>query len=90
MPLSQQIANWCSQIRDSLADARPELSSYLTDRQQDVIEPLIAIADAAGGEWPEKSRSALVRIFRAAQDESSNGVRLLADIRLLELLPRHG
>lgn len=58
------------------------LAIYLTDNK-DVIEPLIAIADAAGGDWPEKSRSALVRIFRAVPDESSNGVRLLADIRTI-------
>jgi uncharacterized protein DUF3631 len=83
MPLCQQIANWCSEFRDSLADTRPELPSDLSDRQQDVIEPLIAIADAAGGDWPEKSRSALVRIFRTAPEESSNRVRLLADIRTI-------
>jgi len=34
-----------------LADAEPVMP--LEDRAADVWEPLIAIADLAGGEWPE-------------------------------------
>lgn len=64
--------------------AEPELPEALTDRQQDVVEPLLAIADAAGGDWPEQARRALVEIFagRPAEDQS-DGVQLLSDIHLI-------
>ncbi len=38
---------------ETLRDARPELPYELEDRLQDSWEPLLAIADLAGGEWPE-------------------------------------
>ncbi len=83
VPLCERIEKWCTQISDSLTGARPELPGCLSDRQQDVIEPLLAIADMVGAEWPEESRAALVTIFGAAPEDSSNGVRLLTDIRTI-------
>lgn len=83
VPLYERIKNLCLQIGDSLAEARPELPGCLSDRQQDVVEPLLAIADAAGGQWPAESRAALVTIFGSAMEDSSNGVRLLTDIRTI-------
>jgi Protein of unknown function (DUF3631) len=81
-PLRKRIEKWCDSVKNSLAQARPSLPDCLSDRQQDVVEPLLAIADAAGGEWPEESRSALTKIFGATHDDSI-GVRLLADIRMI-------
>lgn len=62
--------------------ARPDLPGELDDRAQDAAEPLLAIADRAGGDWPARARRALVELHggREIEDESS-GVRLLADIR---------
>ncbi|MBZ5502348.1 MAG: DUF3631 domain-containing protein [Acidobacteriia bacterium] len=80
-PLRERIEKWSSMVVDSLAQARPLLPDCLSDRQQDVVEPLLAIADAAGGEWPKESQAALLEIFGAAQGDESVGVRLLADIR---------
>jgi hypothetical protein len=54
----------------------------LTDRPADVWEALLAIGDAAGGEWPDRARKAAVKINEERQQaDSSLGVRLLADIR---------
>jgi hypothetical protein len=44
-------------------------------------EPLLAIADAAGGEWSTRAREAAVRLSSREPDEATLGVRLLADIR---------
>ena len=54
----------------------------ITDRPADTWEPLLAIADVAGDEWPERARRAAVRLNdeRQAADPSL-GVRLLADTR---------
>jgi hypothetical protein len=56
----------------------------LDDRAQDSYESLVAIADMAGGEWPERARAALVvlRLAAAESPKESQGVRLLRDINL--------
>jgi putative DNA primase/helicase len=80
--LREQLAAYCAANIEILRDARPELPDALSDRQQDGAEPLLAIADAVGGRWPEKARRALVLLCASAQaDDDSIGVRLLSDIR---------
>lgn len=65
-----------------LAPARPELPDELGDRAQDVWEPLLAIADAAAGDWPEQARlSAKQLSANGNAEDGSAGVLLLADIR---------
>lgn len=80
--LKPQVEAWATAILPSLRDARPDLPEELSDRQQDGAEPLLAIADCAGGDWPSALRSALVALCREAQtDDGSIGVQLLTDIR---------
>jgi hypothetical protein len=67
-------------VIDTLRDARPGLPEELTDRQQDYCEPLLAIADMAGGDWPGRSRVALIRLC-SQEEDASLGVKLLADIK---------
>ena len=56
----------------------------IEDRDADVWEPLLAIADAIGGDWPERARVAAVALVGAARDaEPSLGIRLLIDIRTI-------
>jgi hypothetical protein len=81
-PIREQITTWAAGAVESLALMKPALPESLGDRQQDCTEPLLAIADEAGGEWPDRARAALVTILTgtAAEDQSER-VRLLADIR---------
>jgi len=81
-PIRDSLARWIGRIKKDLGDAEPALPEQLNDRQQDGAEPLLAIADAAGGDWPEKARKALIELYTGgtAQDDSI-GVKLLADIR---------
>jgi len=56
----------------------------LEDRAADTWEPLIAIADLAGGDWPSRARTAatLMTAAEAQQEEdTSASVRLLGDLR---------
>jgi hypothetical protein len=77
-----QLAAWITQIISRLKDARPALPDQLSDRQQDGCEPLLAIGDAAGGEWPQRARDALLEILTGeAAEDNSTGVRLLSDLR---------
>ena len=77
-----QVSDWISSIADRLREAEPVLPEQLTDRQQDGMEPLLAIADEAGQDWPGALRQAGVEIFGSqAADDQNIGVQLLADIR---------
>ena len=54
----------------------------IADRDADVWEPLLAVADAAGGDWPERARVAAVALVADAKGGSpSLGIRLLSDLR---------
>jgi len=66
----------------SIADATPAMPAGLNDRASDNWEPLLAIADAAGGEWPERARKAAALLSGGEPaDAQAIGVQLLADIR---------
>ena len=81
--LRERLAQWATAARlNSLRSAWPELPEALSDRQQDVSEPLLAVADLAGSEWGLSARAALLELFGAAGGEDDSvGARLLADIR---------
>lgn len=64
-----------------LREARPEVPDELGDRQQDICEPLLAIADEAGGEWPEKARNALRTVYEKEGADLDIHAQLLSDIR---------
>lgn len=49
--------------------AEPEVPDQLSSRQSDIWEPLLAIADWLGGEWPEQARAAAVWLHSQEQDE---------------------
>jgi hypothetical protein len=68
--------------QQDLADKLPDLPSELNDRAADGWEPLLAIADAAGGRWPEHARLAAVILSAVSDaDEQGLGIKLLDDIR---------
>ena len=57
-----------------------EIPEELNDRQSDVWEILLAIAQAVGGPWPDYAREAAVQLCAAA-DADSQGITLLRDLR---------
>ncbi|MGW0663047.1 DUF3631 domain-containing protein [Streptodolium elevatio] len=80
--IRDRLAAWATTVREQVADAWPEMPEGITDRPADVWESLLAIADAAGGDWPERARAACVELVDAAgDDKSSVGIRLLTDLR---------
>jgi hypothetical protein len=80
--LCDQFGLWLGSIVEALRKARPNLPEQLTDRQQDGAEPLLAIADAAGGDWPQSARLALIELCCEAQSkDASLGARILGDIK---------
>jgi hypothetical protein len=73
---------WAESSVDSLHGRRPLLPEELDDRAQDVWEPLLAIAEAAGESWAARARATAAELSGAqAREDESLGVRLLRDIR---------
>jgi hypothetical protein len=83
LPLQEAAAAWAQAHLEALAEAEPELPEELDDRAQDIIEPLLAIAEEVGGEWPVRARQAAVALLTGEhrEDSESLGVRLLRDCR---------
>jgi Protein of unknown function (DUF3631) len=80
--LQDQLASWAAARVAALAKARPAMPPGIEDRAADCWEPLLAIADAAGGHWPEMARLAAVTLVAAAKEANpSLGIRLLEDLR---------
>ncbi|MEU7157350.1 DUF3631 domain-containing protein [Streptomyces chrestomyceticus] len=78
-----RLAEWANEVRDRVAGAWPDMPEGVSDRPADVWEPLLAVADAAGGRWPKRARAACLELISAGHDndEASLGVRLLTDLR---------
>jgi hypothetical protein len=76
------IAAWISDHATGLDGAEPELPEALNDRQQEIWEPLLAIADIAGADWPRRARSAAVQLHGDRDlEDVALGVQLLFDVR---------
>lgn len=84
-------------LRDGLADwaarllgvndnevAWPSMPDGVEDRDADIWEPLITIADAAGGRWPQMARVTAVTLVTQNRDNRPNhGIRLLTDLKAI-------
>jgi Protein of unknown function (DUF3631) len=60
-----------------------DIPAELPDRAGDAWEPLLAIADVAGGVWPARARLAAIVLHASRDQDDSLGLRLLADTRLV-------
>lgn len=79
--LRDKLAAWLGPLRGTAARMAPTMP--VEDRAADTWEPLVIIADLAGGHWPARARAACVAMtrFEAVQDEQTNlKTRLLRDI----------
>lgn len=79
--LSRMLARFAEDNGDAIEAARPDLPEALNDRSQDNWEPLLAIADRAGGRWPTTARAAALKLSGAAQEAMSSSAELLSDVR---------
>jgi putative DNA primase/helicase len=77
----RKLARWTSDNFEALTDPDPKIPDELNDRAADNWRPLLAIADLAGGEWPERAREAAKLLSGESNDTAAN-VELLADIKL--------
>lgn len=79
--LRRRSARFVADHAQAIALANPEIPRFLNDRTADIWEPLFALADLAGGRWPELVREAAVHLTLAAQETSLIG-SLFQDLEL--------
>jgi len=80
--LAEKLKSWA--LRVDRFEAWPEMPNGIEDRNADVWEALLSVADLAGGDWPSRARVAAVALVAAAADtKGSLGVQLLSDLRVV-------
>ncbi len=79
--LAAQLTKWLRADLKTLERAEPDMP--VEDRAADTWEPLVAVADHAGGDWPALARAAVLTLTAEAANDSqvSDRIRLLADCR---------
>jgi hypothetical protein len=80
--LRGRLAAWADTVRERAGQTYPEMP--VDDRAADLWEPLVAVADLAGGAWPVLARDAARALVNsAAEDDTARSpdLQLLADIR---------
>jgi hypothetical protein len=76
------LEEWCAENEAALIGSETEMPAGIEDRAAECWEPLFAVADVAGGDWPKRGREAAVHLTSRAADETlTGGVELLSHIR---------
>jgi hypothetical protein len=79
-PIAEKLANWSTSSAN--LSNWPEMPDGIEGRNADVWEPLLAVADLAGGDRPARARVAAVTLVAdLAGGKQTLGVQLLADLR---------
>src|SRR5262249_15747210 len=60
--LRDRLSDWATPLVEKMKKARPSMPTGVEDRAADCWEPLLAIADATGGHWPDIARKAAVEL----------------------------
>jgi hypothetical protein len=84
--LYKRLVNWAQGVKPSLAgdDWWPVMPGGVEDRDADMWEALLAVADLAGGRWKKDARVTAVTVVTASKRRPpSLGIQLLHDIRIV-------
>jgi hypothetical protein len=82
--LSRKIARFVADNDERLRRDQPDVPKELNDRARDAWDPLLAIADIAGGDWPERGKRAAITLAGLDEADAAEGdvkQTLLSDIR---------
>lgn len=80
--LRRKCARFIADNAEIIRTANPKIPPALNDRASDNWMPLLALADLAGGDWPDKARKAALAL--SGSDDAGAlglGAQLLSDIR---------
>jgi hypothetical protein len=83
-PLCWLLRYWIELVHSYAREHRPDIPESLTNRDADKFEPLLTVADLAGGRWPELARvTAVTAVTASGASEPSEGMRLLWEIQAI-------
>jgi hypothetical protein len=79
--LAADLSDWLRADLPALEAAEPPMP--VEDRAADTWEPLVVVADHAGGTWPDRARAAALALTAEADDNGQTSIRLrlLTDCR---------
>ena len=75
--LRQKCARFVMDHAEAISAAKPQAPVGVNDRATDIWEPLLALADLAGGEWPRLARDAAVGLSARIGDSDTIGQLLI-------------
>jgi Protein of unknown function (DUF3631) len=80
--LRKRLAAWAKGVAAIVGSPWPQMPPGVADRPADVWEPLLMVADLAGGDWPKLATEACTAFVTGARDDTASvGTRLLEDLR---------
>ncbi|MEU9476161.1 DUF3631 domain-containing protein [Streptomyces sp. NPDC048191] len=80
--IRSRLTAWTKPLVNQALHLEPEMP--VEDRAADTWEPLVIVADLAGGPWPRLARQACARMVASevqTEEDNPSGARILADIR---------
>lgn len=78
--LREQIASWADDVRETVKDMRPEYPAGLRGRNRERWAPLLKVALAAGGPWPNRCMDLIASDLEDQESDREAGI---------DRLPRH-
>jgi Protein of unknown function (DUF3631) len=79
--LCSKLARWAYDNAEAVRSARPAFPDVLHDRAADNWEPLLQIANVAGGTWPALAARTAITVSGSVEPSQSAGAVLLTDIQ---------
>lgn len=83
--IRRRAERWAQDHSEALKGSDPPMPHCSNDRAIDNWTPLFAIAEAAGGDWPERAKQAFVALAGLEDDDDDDGIgpMLLRDIKAI-------
>jgi len=78
-PLHDALEAWSKTV--DLRTSQPQMPDFMSDRQEDIWEPLLTIADAIGGDVPKLAREAADVLCNNGDDDLGYGAKQLLAIK---------
>ena len=82
LALRRRLKRWAIDKALALKSAKPTIPRTGNDRAEDNWTPLLSIADVAGGEWPERTRKAMLAMEKMSDTDTIRQI-LLEDIKTI-------
>ncbi len=80
--LCRKLARWCADNASRLESCDPPLPTGAFNRLADNWRPLFAVAEIAGGDWPQRAAAVFAKLnSQDDADAQGLGAMLLADVR---------